>query len=163
MPTDVTPRHQKHASASSSRLEKSRKSRCTISRSFGCVLPLAERNTANTSVTSGSPRHSRRTPWPTMPVAPKRMIFIRDRDQTPISSRCPGAQSLIEQRPRAALDREQFAFGHDPAGAGESDKLAVRAHHAVAGHHEREWVSCQRDAHGARRARIAKLLGDLAV
>jgi hypothetical protein len=28
-------------------------------------------------VTSGSPKHSRSTPCPTMPVAPNRMTFIR--------------------------------------------------------------------------------------
>src|SRR5258708_23450444 len=75
MPVELTPRHQKHASASSVTVEKSLKSSWTISRRFACCCPVAERTTANTSLTSGSRRHSHNTPCPTMPVLPKRTIF----------------------------------------------------------------------------------------
>src|SRR5262245_22443479 len=39
-------------------------------------MPLARRPTQTTPCTSGVRRHSRRTPWPIMPVAPNRIGFI---------------------------------------------------------------------------------------
>src|ERR1035438_5998539 len=56
--------------------EKSRRSRCISSRSFGCRCPVALRPIERTLCTSGSSRHSRKTPCPTIPVAPKRRTFI---------------------------------------------------------------------------------------
>src|SRR5262245_20761053 len=51
-------------------------SRTTRSRSFGSVMPVAVRPTAITRATSAACRHSRSTPWPTIPVAPKIIVFI---------------------------------------------------------------------------------------
>src|ERR1019366_7996751 len=79
MPADETPRQKKHASkpdSSFSIAEKSRRSRCISSRSFGCRCPVALRPIERTLCTSGSSRHSRKTPCPTIPVAPKRRTFI---------------------------------------------------------------------------------------
>ena len=45
------------------------------SRSFECVAPDAVRPTATTRSTSLASRHSRSTPLPTMPVAPKIIMF----------------------------------------------------------------------------------------
>src|SRR4051794_31241627 len=79
MPTEVMPRQKKHASrpvsspAIGSRLKKSE---WTISFSRGFEAPLALRPTVSTRVTVGSRRHSRSTPCPTMPVAPKMTTFI---------------------------------------------------------------------------------------
>src|SRR5438270_13899757 len=39
--------------------------------------------------TSGSRRHSRRTPWPTMPVAPKRITFMGSCYSEDDAARCP--------------------------------------------------------------------------
>src|SRR3954470_6721696 len=47
-----------------------------MSFSFGWVAPLAVRPIATTSSTLGASRHSRSTPWPTIPVAPKRRILM---------------------------------------------------------------------------------------
>src|SRR5262245_44068201 len=57
--------------------EKSVKSSCTISRSLSCRWPVVVRPMVRTCSMSWSSRHSRKTPWPTIPVAPKRMTFIR--------------------------------------------------------------------------------------
>src|SRR4051794_1883906 len=46
------------------------------SRSLACCSPVGLRPTLSTRVTSPSRRHSRSTPCPTIPVAPKIMIFI---------------------------------------------------------------------------------------
>src|ERR1700678_1304890 len=86
MPAEETPRQKKQASKPESWFsmgEKSRKSLWTSSRSFGCCCPVGLRTTATTISTSGSSRHSRRTPWPTMPVAPKRRtrMYSLERDR----------------------------------------------------------------------------------
>src|ERR1700722_19581860 len=80
MPTEETPRQKKQASYPASwdsRAEKSKKLSCRISRSLAWRRPLGLRPTTSTLSTSGSSRHSRSTPCPTMPVAPNRMTFIR--------------------------------------------------------------------------------------
>src|SRR5439155_17534185 len=47
--------------------------------------------------------------------------------------------------------------------AAEADQLPASAHHAVAGHHDRQRVAVARDADRAGRVRLADLGGDLAV
>ena len=80
IPTADTPRQKKQASQPeapvSIRRERSDRSCCTISRSLSCCGRLALRTIARTLSTSGSSRHSRRTPYPTIPVAPKRTTFM---------------------------------------------------------------------------------------
>ena len=80
MPAEETPRQKKQASnpESSDSMElKSKKFLWTISRSFGCCCPVLLRTIERTAVTSGSSRHSRKTPCPTIPDAPKRITLIR--------------------------------------------------------------------------------------
>src|SRR5581483_6998620 len=82
MPTEETPRQKKQASRAtrSARMSlRSNRSLRTISRNFGCVTPQELRPIARTESTRGSTRHSSRTPAPTIPVAPKRMIFTKSR------------------------------------------------------------------------------------
>ena len=79
MPADETPRQKKHASQPCSFFSigaRFKRSAWMSSRSFGCCCPIGLRPTDNTCSTPGSSRHSRRTPCPTMPVAPKSMTFI---------------------------------------------------------------------------------------
>src|SRR6266511_911513 len=79
MPTEETPRQKKHASpaaSSPSSPARSAGSARTTSRSFSCLCPVALRPIARTRSTSGASRHSRSTPCPTIPVAPKRTILI---------------------------------------------------------------------------------------
>src|SRR5277367_359399 len=79
MPADVTPRQKKQASKparSVSIAAQCIRSEWTISRSLGFFTPVGDLPTVWTISTSGSSRHSLRTPWPTMPVAPKIRAFI---------------------------------------------------------------------------------------
>ncbi len=86
MPTEVMPRQKKQASRSvsspaiGSRLKKSE---WTISFSRGFDAPVALRPTVSTRVTVASMRHSRSTPWPTIPVAPNITTFIICNPQPP--------------------------------------------------------------------------------
>jgi hypothetical protein len=48
----------------------------TVSRSFACLVPVGVRPTVCTGCTPGSCRHSRKTPCPTMSVAPERRTLI---------------------------------------------------------------------------------------
>src|SRR5262249_28436017 len=78
MPADEMPRQKKDASKSvscDSIASQRDMSAFTTSRSFACRAPVALRPTVCTSVTSGSSRHSRSTPCPTMPVAPNSSTF----------------------------------------------------------------------------------------
>src|SRR5271170_7768273 len=73
------PRQKKHASYpdhSGSSAEKSKKLAWRRSRSLGCCCSMELRPITSTEMTSGSSRHSRSTPCPTMPVAPKTMTFM---------------------------------------------------------------------------------------
>ena len=75
LPAEETPRQNRQASipcSSAPADPKSNRSLRTRSRSFGWVRPLGVRPTASTASTPSSRRHSRRTPCPTIPVAPKR-------------------------------------------------------------------------------------------
>ena len=79
MPLDETPRQKKHASkpvSSSSISAYADKSMRTISFNFGSRTPVAARPMVTATLTSGSRRHSRKTPWPTIPVAPNTSILI---------------------------------------------------------------------------------------
>src|SRR5262245_57992609 len=78
MPGAETPRQKKHASnpESSGSIEAySNKSVCTRSRTLAWRTPVALRPIVSTRSTSPASRHSRRTPCPTMPVAPKIRTF----------------------------------------------------------------------------------------
>src|SRR2546421_10034766 len=80
MPAEETPRQKKQASyprKSAPDASKSNRSLRTSSRNFGCVVPGELRPTASTASTPSSRKHSRRTPCPTIPVAPKRITFIQ--------------------------------------------------------------------------------------
>src|SRR5215471_9911837 len=121
MPAEVIPRQKKHASkpVSSCAIEAySCRSLWTRSRSFGLLTPVALRPIATTRVTSAARRHSRSTPCPTMPVAPKintcmRVLFCdalaaahvrpqrrRDRDRSVL------LLEVLEDRDQRAADRE---------------------------------------------------------
>src|SRR5260370_24908330 len=79
MPADETPRQKKQASyscGSTPATLKSYMSLRTSSCSLGCVRSVELRPTASTLSTPSSRRHSRRTPCPTIPVAPKRITFM---------------------------------------------------------------------------------------
>src|SRR5258707_15824366 len=79
MPADETPRQKKQASyscRSTPATLKSNMSLRTSSCSLGCVRSVELRPTASTLSTPSSRRHSRRTPCPTIPVAPKRITFM---------------------------------------------------------------------------------------
>src|SRR5215470_15646641 len=78
IPADETPSQKKHAwrpRNSAPEASKSKRSSRTISRSFGSVRLVGRLPTARTLSTPSSSRHSRRTPCPTIPVAPKRRTF----------------------------------------------------------------------------------------
>src|SRR5512140_3478993 len=81
IPAEETPRQKKQASSSCSSVAtpvRSDRSLLRISTSLGCGGAALLRETETTRVTSGSSRHSRRTPCPIMPVAPKRMTCMRE-------------------------------------------------------------------------------------
>src|SRR5437773_963044 len=98
MPAEDTPRQKKQASKPVSRasmVDRSSRCRCTISRSLVCVCPVALRPTESTVCTRGSSRHSRRTPCPTMPVAPNRITFMRVGKST---AEVGGGQEMTRER-----------------------------------------------------------------
>src|SRR5215510_13464360 len=86
MPAEETPRQKKQAStppSSASIAEKSEKSEWTISRSFSCAALEGRRTIERTLCTSTPCKHSRSTPCPTMPLAPKRTTFTDDEYHSP--------------------------------------------------------------------------------
>src|SRR6476660_2548743 len=77
MPTELTPAQKKHASYPVSFASTSlvfRKSGTRSCSSFGCVWFTGLRETVSTFSTASFSRHSSRTPSPTMPVTPVRMM-----------------------------------------------------------------------------------------
>jgi hypothetical protein len=79
IPAEDTPRQKKQASYPASRSStgvRSPRSGWTISSSFGSCRPVGVRPTVRTRSTSGSSRHSRSTPCPTIPVAPNTITFM---------------------------------------------------------------------------------------
>src|SRR6185312_2609390 len=104
MPIEETPRQKKQASYPAnwdSIFEKSVKSSCRTSRSLACRTPVGLRPTASTSVTPASMRHSRRTPCPTMPVAPNRMAFMSGE-----------LRSSLDEGEQIGVDRGRFRGRH---------------------------------------------------
>src|SRR5215470_14732303 len=76
---ELTPTAQRHASqptSCGSPAVKSKRSGSSSSRSLGWLTPQARRPTLSTASTSGEESASRSAPAPTIPDAPKRMIFI---------------------------------------------------------------------------------------
>src|SRR5580700_3185803 len=120
MPATDTPRQKKHASkleSCCSMLEKSRKLSWISSRSFASCFPVALRTTVTTLSTSGSIRHSRKTPCPTIPVAPK--------STTRMSSLEPVRGAIINPMPAT---QKQFQLAARPNGLPkESDFNLVEA------------------------------------
>src|SRR6185369_5261010 len=85
----------------------------------GCVSPVGRRTTLTTRLTSGSSRHSRSTPRPTIPVAPKTMTFT--------------GRSLVDASRRSGRRRLHRHDEFQPVVGGsarrrrdEQDRLAVR-------------------------------------
>src|SRR5439155_5301892 len=62
-----------------------------------------------------------------------------------------------------AFDREEPELRRDAAVGGEAAGLAAGGEHAMARHHDREWVSPERLAHGAGQAARAEPRRDVAV
>src|SRR6266545_1303826 len=99
MPIEETPRQKKQASypvSCDSIAEKSVKLSCITSCSLACCTPVGLRPTASTRSTPASTRHSRRTPCPTMPVAPKTITFISI-SPVPSGAYSGGGRELIER------------------------------------------------------------------
>src|SRR5437899_176988 len=107
--------------------EKSLKSRCAISRSFGCDFPDTWRPIERTPSTCGLARHSCRTPWPTIPVAPNRITFIC-RLRTPGNPRGDLARHKLKSAAR------RFVVEQDSAGGVHSVSFAVVARQIETGH-----------------------------
>src|SRR5450432_1306480 len=82
MPLDETPRQKKHASrprSPPSSRSSSKRSPVMSSSILGCCIPSGVRPTQTICETESSRRHSRNTPWPTIPVAPNRTTLIPTR------------------------------------------------------------------------------------
>src|SRR5262249_58125121 len=92
-------------------------------RSLACSVLTRERPTASTCTISGSSRHSRRTPCPTIPVAPKRITFIVDfpTHAATDSTRQEPAHPTREEREQARARPGD----HEPAGLGRGGSEAA--------------------------------------
>src|SRR5260370_12164306 len=145
MPIEETPRQKKQASypaGCDSMAEKAVKSSCRISLSLACVRPVGRRPTTSTRSMPGSIRHSRKTPCPTMPVAPNRMTFMSGE-----------LRSSLDERQQIGVDRGGFRgrhavrkalvglqaavlqqLGRPRPGIGIGDDLVVIAMHHQHGH-----------------------------
>src|SRR5678815_4120036 len=89
IPTDETPRQNKHASnslKSAASTGKSKRSGRISSRSFGSDCPDERRPIERTAVTLWLSKHSRKTACPTIPEAPNRITFMNPFQTELISS-----------------------------------------------------------------------------
>src|SRR4051794_12327956 len=129
MPAELTPRQNRHASTPANRsaiAEKSEKSAWTTSTSLGSRVPPGARTTEITWSTSAARRHSRSTPWPTIPLAPNNRTFTppaRYHASVRIVAGSLGGRVLraphgAATRPTSEKVREAlFAIIGDPTGA----------------------------------------------
>src|SRR5579884_3801603 len=154
MPAEETPRQKKQASypdssapTASYRVRSGR----TSSLSFPWVCPVGRRPTESTRSTSGSRRHSRRTPCPIMPVAPNRTTRMARPAATRSAPPGPVPRDVLERRLLGLLERE--------AAVGEHDRDALDPREAIV-------LVPERDRHAPRvrdgtRERLRAGLGSL--
>src|SRR5579871_2127636 len=132
-PADETPAQRNAASSPANSRAASpgaARSATMSSRSFGCGAVAGRRPSDSTEATSGAARHSRSTPWPTIPDAPVTRIFMRG--ESP--SACGGRHRRVRLREVRGEGQQAMASRYDAivVGAGHNG-LVCGAYLAKAG------------------------------
>src|SRR5579871_3155486 len=132
-PADETPAQRNAASSPANSRAASpgaARSATMSSRSFGCGAVAGRRPSDSTEATSGAARHSRSTPWPTIPDAPVTRTFMRG--ESP--SACGGRHRRVRLREVRGEGQQAMASRYDAivVGAGHNG-LVCGAYLAKAG------------------------------